>query len=100
MHQLMAVGAPSIGSVLGAAKSCMEPHAARQAATLLLCTNDGIGACSELRSGSQLCPAEGKCKNAMAVVAYKTIPPRLAIQCFQCRADQVCAGSSADTTKI
>lgn len=34
MRQLMAVGAPSIGSVLGAAKSCMEPHAARQAATL------------------------------------------------------------------
>lgn len=57
MHQLMTVGAPSIGSVLGAAKSCMEPPAANQAATLLLCisrhTYVTAGA-SWLRNASQL----------------------------------------------
>lgn len=57
MHQLMAIGARSIGSVLGAAKSCMEPPAARQAATLLLCisrhTYVRAGA-SWLRNASQL----------------------------------------------
>ena len=40
--QLTTAGAPSNGSVLGAVKSCTVPPAARQAAALLLCTNQPL----------------------------------------------------------
>lgn len=55
-----------------------------------------------LRNASQVRPAEGKCKKAIPVVAYRTVLPRFATQCLQCRANEVCAcaGSSADTKNL